>query len=97
LQSLATGRIFSQGGDLITKKHNRTSGANTRYVLCLRFWGVFVSDDDFDEIEEQEEDRDVKEKEIGRPVEEGETDETDVEDVVEDIVDSKIDYKKKYL
>jgi hypothetical protein len=95
--SAASERFCSQGGDLITKKRNRISGANTRYVLCLRYWGVFVGDDDFDETEEQKEDRDVREEELGRPVEGGETDETDVEEVVDEIVDSDIDYKNKYL
>jgi hypothetical protein len=60
--SAASERVFSQGGDLITKKRNRISGANTRYVLCLRSLGVFVGDDDFDETEEQKQDRDAKEE-----------------------------------
>jgi hypothetical protein len=50
-------RVFSQGGDLITKKRNRISGNNTRFVLCLRNWGILVKDDD-DKIE-----GDTKEKE----------------------------------
>ena len=49
------------------------------------------------ETEEQEEDRDIKEEELGRPVEEGETDETDIEEVVDEIGESKVDYKKKYI
>jgi len=63
--SAASERVFSQGGDLIAEKRNRISGANTPYVLCLRPWGVFVGDDDFDETEEQKEDRDIKEEELG--------------------------------
>jgi hypothetical protein len=50
--SAASERVFSHG-DLITKKRNRISRANTRYGLCIRSWGVFVGDDDFDETEEQ--------------------------------------------
>jgi hypothetical protein len=50
--------------------------------VCLQSWGVFADDDNFDETEEQKADRDIKEEELGRPVEEGETNETDIEEVL---------------
>ena len=79
--SAASERVFSQGGDLITKKRNRIGGTNTRYVLCLRSWGVYCDDDDFDEIEEQKEGREIKEEETGKLVEEGD-DWEEVDDAV---------------
>jgi hypothetical protein len=33
-------RLFSIGGDLITKKRNRLSGRRIRQILCLRAWGI---------------------------------------------------------
>jgi hypothetical protein len=79
--SAASERVFSQGGDLITKKRNRIGGTNTRYVLCLRSWGVYCDDDDFDETEEQKEGREIKEEETGKLVEEGD-DWEEVDDAV---------------
>jgi hypothetical protein len=69
--SEASERVFIQGGGLITQNRNRIRGTNTRYVLCLRSWGIYSDDDHFDETEEQKERRDVKEEETGQPVEEG--------------------------
>lgn len=44
--SAASERVFSNGGDIITKRRNRLGGNNTRYLLCLRDWGLLVEDDD---------------------------------------------------
>jgi hypothetical protein len=49
--SAASERVFSSGGDIITKKRNRIGGENTRYLLCLRSWGIFEDNDDKDELE----------------------------------------------
>jgi hypothetical protein len=42
-------RVFSAGGDIITKKRNRIGGENLQYLLCLRSWGIIPEDDDLDE------------------------------------------------
>jgi hypothetical protein len=39
-------RIFSQAGNLISKKRTRISSENVRYVLCLRSWGLLPEDDE---------------------------------------------------
>ena len=49
--SAASKRVFLSGGDIITKKRNRISGENTRYLLCLRSQGIFKDNDDKDELE----------------------------------------------
>ena len=53
--SAASERVFSFGGDIITKKRNKLGGKNTRYLLCLRDWGIVADepeyDDDFDNLE----------------------------------------------
>ncbi|KFZ19521.1 hypothetical protein V501_00632 [Pseudogymnoascus sp. VKM F-4519 (FW-2642)] len=41
-------RVFSVGGDIITKKRNRLSPSTLRYLLCLRNWGVLSQGDDED-------------------------------------------------
>ena len=41
-------RIFSVGGDIVTKKRNRLSPSTLRYLLCLRNWGVISQGDDED-------------------------------------------------
>ncbi|KFY91845.1 hypothetical protein V500_04432 [Pseudogymnoascus sp. VKM F-4518 (FW-2643)] len=41
-------RVFSVGGDIITKKRNRLSPSTLRYLLCLRNWGVISQGDDED-------------------------------------------------
>jgi hypothetical protein len=52
--SAASERVFSQGGDLITKKRNRIGSNNVRYVLCLRAWSCLEEDDNDDEEERDE-------------------------------------------
>jgi len=42
----ASERIFSQGGDIVTKKRNRLAPATLRELLCLRSWGVVGEDSD---------------------------------------------------
>ncbi|PQM43529.1 hypothetical protein VC83_09656 [Pseudogymnoascus destructans] len=41
-------RVFSVGGDIITKKRNRLSPSTLRYLLCLRNWGIISQGDDKD-------------------------------------------------
>ncbi|KFY49456.1 hypothetical protein V495_00589 [Pseudogymnoascus sp. VKM F-4514 (FW-929)] len=41
-------RVFSVGGDIITKKRNRLSPSTLRYLLCLRNWGILSQGDDED-------------------------------------------------
>jgi len=43
-------RVFSEAGNLITKKRGKISSENVRYVLCLRSWGILVNDDNEEEI-----------------------------------------------
>ena len=38
-------RVFSQGGDIVTKKRNRLSGERIRELLCLKDWGVIKGKD----------------------------------------------------
>lgn len=33
--SAASERVFSNGGDITTKRRNKLGGSNTRYLLCL--------------------------------------------------------------
>jgi hypothetical protein len=42
-------RVFSSGGDIITRKRSRLSPATLRLVICLRDWGVLSDDDDMDD------------------------------------------------
>ncbi|KFY96310.1 hypothetical protein V500_02505 [Pseudogymnoascus sp. VKM F-4518 (FW-2643)] len=44
--SAASERIFSVGGDIVTKKRNRLLPSTLRYLLCLRDWGVMGDEDD---------------------------------------------------
>jgi len=48
--SAASERVFSNGGDIITKRRNKLGGDNTRYLLCLRDWGILpeLEDEDSD-------------------------------------------------
>jgi hypothetical protein len=46
--SAASERIFSIGGDIITKKRNRLTPSTVRYLLCLRDWGI-VHDEEGEE------------------------------------------------
>ena len=57
--SAASERVFSNGGDIITKKRNRSGGKNTRYLLCLRSWEIIPEDDDNDELDQAEEEEEV--------------------------------------
>jgi hAT family C-terminal dimerisation region len=41
-------RVFSQAGNLVSKKRTRINSENLRYVLCLRSWGL-LADDDIDD------------------------------------------------
>jgi hypothetical protein len=41
-------RVFSAGGNIITKKRNRIRGENLWYLLCLRSWGIIPEDNDLD-------------------------------------------------
>ena len=52
--SAASERVFSQGGDIVTKKRNRLHPDSVRYLLCLRSWGIFPDEEDL--VEEEEED-----------------------------------------
>jgi hypothetical protein len=50
--SAASERVFSIGGDIITKKRNRLGASNTRRLLCLRDWGVLEEEaDDGSDVE----------------------------------------------
>ena len=48
--SAASERVFSNGGDIITKQRNKIGSSDTRYLLCLRDWGILseIEDDDSD-------------------------------------------------
>jgi len=53
-------RVFSVGGDIVTKKRNRIGGDNLRYLLCLRSWGIIPEDNDLDEeVDDDGADEDV--------------------------------------
>jgi hypothetical protein len=58
----ASERVFSNGGDIITKKRNRLGGKNTRYLLCLRSWKIIPEDDDDDELDKSEDKEEEKEE-----------------------------------
>lgn len=45
----------------------------------------------------KKEERDIKEEEQGSPAEECKTDETDTEEVVDEIGENKVDYKRNFL
>ncbi|KFY51029.1 hypothetical protein V495_00016 [Pseudogymnoascus sp. VKM F-4514 (FW-929)] len=50
-------RLFSIGGDIVTKKRNRLSPSTLRYLLCLRNWGVLSpgnEEDGADDVENEE-------------------------------------------
>ena len=42
-------RVFSIGGDIVTKKRNRLAPSTLRYLLCLRNWGIISPGEDEDE------------------------------------------------
>jgi hypothetical protein len=39
-------RVFSVGGDIVTKKRNRLAPSTLRYLICLRNWGVVSPGED---------------------------------------------------
>jgi hypothetical protein len=39
-------RVFSVGGDIVTKKRNRLSPSTLRYLICLRNWGIISPGED---------------------------------------------------
>jgi hypothetical protein len=45
-------RVFSVGGDIITKKRNRLAPSTLRYLICLRNWGVVSVGEDSEEDED---------------------------------------------
>jgi len=47
-------RLFSVGGDIVTKKRNRLSPSTLRYLLCLRSWGIISPGDDGDESDDDD-------------------------------------------
>jgi hypothetical protein len=49
--SATSERVFSSGGDIISRKRSRLSPATLRWVVCLRDWGVLSDDDDMDDDE----------------------------------------------
>jgi hypothetical protein len=40
--SAASERVFSDGGEIITKRRGQLSHKNVRYQLCLRDWGILA-------------------------------------------------------
>jgi len=52
--SAASERVFSNGGDIITKRRCRLGGKNTRYLLCLRDWGLLVEAEEEDDVDDDE-------------------------------------------
>jgi hypothetical protein len=58
VSSVPSERVFSAGGDIITKKRNRISGESVRYLLCLRSWGIIPEDNDFNDLVEEEDGED---------------------------------------
>lgn len=47
-------RLFSVGGDIVTKKRNWLSLSTLRYLLCLRNWGVISLGDEEDSVDDVE-------------------------------------------
>ena len=47
-------RDFSDGGNIITKRRCNLGDENTRFLLCLRDWGVLLEEDN-DEIDDFDE------------------------------------------
>ena len=39
-------RVFSSGGNVVTKNRNRLSGDSVREIVCLRDWGVITEEDE---------------------------------------------------
>lgn len=38
-------RVFSQGGDIVTKKRNKLTGESIRMIVCLKAWGIYVDEE----------------------------------------------------
>lgn len=53
--------VFSRGSDLITKKRNRINGETTRWVSCLRDWGI-IDEDAGEEPDSDDEEGDMIEE-----------------------------------
>ena len=34
--------VFSQGGDIVTKKRNRLTEDSIRMIVCFKAWGIFT-------------------------------------------------------
>jgi hypothetical protein len=45
-------RVFSDGGNTITKKRYKLALESVRYVVCLRSWGLLEEDDS--DVEEED-------------------------------------------
>ena len=39
-------RVFSSGGNVVTKNRNRLSGDSVQEIVCLWDWGVITEEDD---------------------------------------------------
>jgi hypothetical protein len=52
--SVESERLFSVGGDIITKKRNQLSPSTLRYLLCLRSWGVISPGEEEDSADDAE-------------------------------------------
>ena len=42
--------VFSQGGDVVTKKRNRLTGDSIRMIVCLKAWGIYTDESDDEDI-----------------------------------------------
>ena len=45
-------RVFSHGGDIVTRKRSRLSPTTLRWVICLQDWGILSDNDDLDNSED---------------------------------------------
>jgi hypothetical protein len=41
--------VFSQGGDIVTKKRNKLTGDSIRMIVCLKAWGLYNDEEDSEE------------------------------------------------
>jgi hypothetical protein len=46
--------VFSQGGDVVTKKRNRLTGDSIRMIVCLKAWGIYTDESDDEDIDDEE-------------------------------------------
>ena len=46
--------VFSQGGDIVTKKRNRLTGDSIRMIVCLKAWGVFTEEDTDEDTDDED-------------------------------------------